>query len=411
MSEAAPTPLRANRDFLLLWLGEASSQLGFQGALVAYPLLVLALTGSAAKAGLVGFARAVPWLLFSLPAGALVDRLNRKRVMVFSDVSASLALLSIPVALWIGELSLAQIVVVAFLEGAFIVFFGIAETAALRSVVPAGQLADAVAANDARAYAARVAGTPLGGVLFGISHALPFLSDALSYLVSSVLVLKTRKDFQETRSRSARSLRLDMAEGAKWLWAQPFLRAALLFVAGSNLVFAGVVLTSVVVAKENGASPALIGAMLALVGVGGILGALAAPWLRRRISPRAVVTGYNWVYVAIILALAVAQHPAVIGSLLGALAFFGPTWNAVVDGYRISIIPDAMIGRVQSFDSLVAFGTASFGPLIAGILLDAFGGGPTLLVLAAIMLTLAVVATLAPALREIDGSPTMRQTA
>src|SRR5947208_3262427 len=161
-------------------MGEGSSRLGFQVALVAYPLLVLALTGSAAKAGLVGFARALPWLLFSLPAGALIDRLNRKHVMVFSDLAAFIALLSIPVAVSMGELSLAQIVIVAFVEGGCLVFFGIAETAALRSVVPTEQLSDAVAANDARAYAARVAGTPLGGALFGLSRALPFLADAVS---------------------------------------------------------------------------------------------------------------------------------------------------------------------------------------------------------------------------------------
>lgn len=397
----APAALRTNRDFLLLWMGEASSRLGFQVALIAYPLLVLALTGSAARAGLVGFARTLPWLLLSLPAGALIDRLNRKHVMVVSDLGACLALLSIPVAVWMGELSLAQIIIVAFLEGGFLVFFGIAETGALRSVVPAEQLPDAVAANDARAYAANVAGNPLGGVLFGLGRALPFLVDAVSYLVSLVLVLATRKDFQETRTRPAQRLRAEVAEGARWLWAQPFLRAALLLVAGSNFVFAAVTLAAIVVAQEQGASPALIGIMLAFVGVGGVLGALVAPWLRRRISPHTVVAGFNWVDLAVILALVVAPHPLVIGALLGALSFFGPTWNAVVDGYRISIIPDALIGRAQSFDSLVAFGTASLGPLIAGFLLEAIGGDGTFLFLAGIMLVLAVVATLARALREM----------
>jgi MFS family permease len=281
----APAALRANRDFVLLWMGEASSRLGFQVALVGYPLLVLALTGSAVKAGLVGFARMLPWFLFSLPAGALIDRLNRKQVMVVSDLGACLALLSIPVAVWMGGLSLAQIIIVAFLEGGFLVFFSIAETGALRSVVPAEQLSDAIAANDARAYAAYVAGSPLGGVLFGLGRALPFLVDAVSYLVSLLLVLATSKEFQETRTRPGQRLRAEVAEGARWLWAQPFLRAALLLVAGSNFVFAAVTLAAIVVAREQGASPALIGVMLAFVGVGGLLGALAAPWLRRRISP------------------------------------------------------------------------------------------------------------------------------
>jgi predicted MFS family arabinose efflux permease len=388
-------------------MGEASSRLGFQVALVAYPLLVLALTGSAAKAGLAGFARTLPWLLLSLPAGALIDRLNRKQVMVFSDLGACIALLTIPVAVWMGRLSFAQVVVVAFVEGGCLVFFRIAETGALRSVVSAEQLPDAVAANDARAYAAQVAGTPLGGALFGLSRALPFLVDGLTYLVSLALVLATRKDFQEQRAPSVRRLRAEMAEGARWLWAQPFLRTALLLVGASNLVFAGLVLAAVVVAKEQGASPVLIGVMLASVGIGGILGALAAPWLRRRITPRAVVVGFNWIYVVVLVGLVEAPDALVIGALLSALSFFGPTWNAVVDGYRISIIPDALIGRAQSFDSLVAFGTASLGPLIAGVLLEVIGGDGTFLVLAAFMLVLAIVSSLTGALREMGRTDTI----
>ena len=104
-------------------MGEATSRIGVQIALIAYPLLVLALTGSAAKAGIVAFARTVPWLLFSLPAGALIDRFNRKSIMIFADLGAAVALLSIPVAAWLDSLSLAQIVLVAFADGACGVFF------------------------------------------------------------------------------------------------------------------------------------------------------------------------------------------------------------------------------------------------------------------------------------------------
>ena len=238
-------------------MGQVSSRLGFQVALVAYPLLVLALTGSATKAGLVGFARLVPWFLFSLPAGALIDRWNRKWVMVAADAGACLALATIPVALWLGELSLAHLLVVAFAEGACYVFFSIAETGALRSVVPAEQLPDAVAANNAREYAAYVAGNPLGGALFGLGRGLPFLVDALSYLASLVLVLATKTEFQERRETSARTvrrLRTEVAEGAAWLWAQPFLRTALLLVGGSNLVFAAVNLAAIVVERPRSRS-------------------------------------------------------------------------------------------------------------------------------------------------------------
>jgi predicted MFS family arabinose efflux permease len=402
---AEATALRANRDFVLLWLAEATSGVGLQVAVVAYPLVVLALTGSAAAAGIVGFARTLPWLLFSVPAGALIDRLNRKRVMLGADAVASVALATIPVAVWLGSLSVTQVAIVAFVEGTCAVFFQIAETAAVRMVVPAEQLPDAIAANDARAYAARVAGTPIGGALLAASRALPFAADAFSYFASLVLVLATRKDFQEERSSLRRPrFAAEVAEGGRWLLAQPFLRTALVLVGGGNFAFAGVTLAVIVVAKEKDASPVLVGVMLAFGGVGGLIGAVAAPWLRRRVTPRLIVVGINWLDAGLFAAMALAPDALVLGVLLAAISFIGPTWNAVVDGYRISIIPDPLIGRVQSFDSLVAFGCASLGPLVAGLLLAGVGGDATFLLFAAFMLVLAFTSTILSALHEIDAS-------
>ena len=397
--------LRANRDFVLLWVGEASSQLGLQIAVVAYPLLVLGITGSAALAGVVGFARTLPWLVLSLPAGALIDRLNRKSVMVLADGLASAALISIPICIWLVVLTVPQISVVAFVEGACIVFFHIAETAAVRSVVRAEQLPDAIAANDGRAYAARITGTSVGGALFGLSRALPFLMDSISYVASLFLVSATRQDFQEPRAARRSHFVADVAEAARWLWAQPFLRTALLLVGASNLAFAGVTLAAVVVAKNQGSSPFAVGLMLAFGGVGGMLGAIAAPHLRRRLSPRLVVVGINWIDAVVIAAFAIAPDALVLGALLALLSFAGPTWNAVVDGYRISIIPDALIGRAQSLDSLVAFGSASLGPLLAGVLLEAFGGDTTFVLFAGLMLGVGIASTVVGALRQLDAAP------
>ena len=397
--------LRANRDFVLLWLGEASSRLGLQIAVVAYPLLVLGLTGSAAQAGVVGFARTLPWVVLSVPAGALIDRLNRKSVMVIANGVASLALVSIPICIWLDVLTLGQIAVVAFVEGGCIVFFHIAETAAVRSVVPAEQLPDAIAANDARAYAARVTGTPVGGALFGLSRALPFLVDSVSYVASLALVVATRKDFQEQRTSRRRHFVAEVAEAGRWLWAQPFLRTALLLVGASNLAFAGVTLAAIVVAKNKGSSPFEVGLMLAFGGVGGIVGAIAAPHLRRRVSPWLVVVGINWIYGLLIAAFAIAPDALVLGALLAVLSFVGPTWNAVVDGYRISIIPDALIGRAQSFDSLIALGSASLGPLLAGVLIEGFDSDTTFVLFAGFMLAVAIASTVLPALREMDAHP------
>jgi len=172
--------LARNHDFMLLWSGEALSQLGSQASTVAFPLLVLTLTGSAAKAGIVGLAKWLPLAVMALPAGVLADRLDRKRLMIACDAGRALLLASIPIALAVGQPPFAQVAGVAFLDGCLFTVTYVAERGALRHVVPAEQLPAAVAQNEARAFAANILGPPLGGLLFAAARGLPFLADAVS---------------------------------------------------------------------------------------------------------------------------------------------------------------------------------------------------------------------------------------
>ena len=165
--EAGPVPLRRNRDFVLLRIGQALSTVGSEASGIAYTLLVLALTDSPAKAGVAGFARLVPYALFALPAGVAVDRCNRKWLMIWSDVVRVVALAFLGVVVATGHATFAQVVIVAFIEGTMFVIFNIAEIGAVRSVVPGPQLQHAFAAEQARLSSVYLAGPPLGGVLFG----------------------------------------------------------------------------------------------------------------------------------------------------------------------------------------------------------------------------------------------------
>jgi len=395
-------PLRGNRDFMLLWGGEAVSALGWRVANVAFPLLVLAETGSPARAGLVGFLGLLPWLVFSLPAGALVDRWHRRRVMIVAYLGGFVAIASVPAAIWLDFVSLPFLGAVAFVDGAFFVFFRLAETGAIRAVVPSGQLPDAVAQNEAREYAASLAGPPLGGILFGIDRALPFILDAVSYLVAFVFLLGVRGELQERRERPSRSLGAEIHEGLVWLWERPFMRVSLALVAGSNLVAAALALVLIVDARDQGASPALVGVMLGTGAAGGLLGALAAPRLRRVIPGRAIVVGFPWLGAAVLSLLAVAPHPLLLGLLYAVWLFFGPVWNAIVDGYRISVVPDELQGRVEGVASLVSFAVLPLGPLAAGFALETVGPDATLLVFGAWLLALGLAGTVSSALRELD---------
>lgn len=256
-----PGVLGRNREFMLLWSGQALSGLGSQISLVAYPLLVLALTGSPAKAGVVGFAKTVPVVLFALPAGVLADKLDRKLLMVSCDGLRAVALASIPAALAAGTVPYPLIVAVAFIDGAGFTVAYVAERGALRQLVSPEQLGEAVARNESRFFGAMLVGPPLGGLLFGLGRAIPFLTDAISYTASTVSMLLIKSDFQEARVDSDPA---GVREGLRWLWREPFFRSCSLLFAGSNPIFTGVYLLVVVLAKRHGASAALVGIMLGI---------------------------------------------------------------------------------------------------------------------------------------------------
>jgi MFS family permease len=393
-------PLRANRDFRLLWFGSVVSVLGSRASAIAYPLLVLALTGSPADAGLAGFAATIPYLLWQLPAGALVDRWNRRFIMIACDAGRAVALASIVLALALDRITLAQIVIVSFIEGSLYVFHSLAEPAAVRNLVHSTHLPLALSQIEARERSAALLGQPLGGFLFDLGRAVPFLADALSYLASLTALLLIRSRFQGERPPARSALVAEIAQGLAWLWRQPFLRASALLIAGSNLLFQALNLLVIVIAREHGASSTAIGLLLAGFGVGGVLGSLAAPWFQRRLSTKAIVIGANWVWALALPGIGLADNLVVLGALLALMAFVGPLWNVTMDVYRLLITPDELQGKVGSVISLLAWGAMPLGSLLAGYLLDGFGSWMTALVLSVGMAAIAVAASVSPAIRQ-----------
>ncbi len=392
-------PLRRNRDFILLQAGQALSTAGSESTALAYPLLVLAVTHSPAKAGIVGFARILPYALFALLAGVAADRWNRKRLMLLADAIRALAVGSLVVALALHDLSFVQIPIVAFVEGTCFVFFNIAETGALRSVVPTRQLPEAAAAEQARMSAVVLSGPPLGGALFGLGRALPFLVDTLSYAFSIVSLLAMRTPFQEVRELEEGGIGERIKEGVAWLWRQPFLRTCALIFAGSNFAFEAVFLVFIVVGRRQGLSGGEIGGLIAVFGACALAGSLVSPLFQRLASMRTIVLGNLWLSLGL---GAFVFEPNVFVLLAGALpvAFFNPTLNAVVIGYRMGVTPDRLVGRVNSVARNLALIAQPLGPLAAGLLLGAFSARTTVVVLLGCWLALAVWGTLSPSIRN-----------
>jgi predicted MFS family arabinose efflux permease len=388
------TSLWRNRDYMLLWSGQVVSTLGSSASQVVYPLLILALTGSPAAAGIAASARALPYILFSLPVGALVDRWDRRRVMIWADIGRAVAVASLPVALAFDALSLAQIYAVCFVEGTLFVFFNLAEVAALSRVVPAQQFPQATAQNEAAFGAANIVGPSFGAALFqAIGRGTPFLANSISFLVSAASVALLRADFRNAEEAPRRHLSVEIVEGLRWMWNTPLVRTMAFLTGGMNLVATAAPLIVIVIAKHLGATPAQIGLIFSTEAVGGVVGSIIGGHIQRRFSFTQVIVFVVWANAVLFAAYGVSSRVIVLGVVASLICMLGPIYNVVQFSYRLALIPDNLQGRVNSAFRLLAFGFNPIGAALSGWLLENAGIGTTIVTFALWSSGLALVAT------------------
>ena len=399
-----------NRDFALLTTGQLLSTLGSQLTTIAFPLLVLAVTHSPAKAGLVAFARLIPFALFTLRAGVAADRWNRKRVMILADGVRALALASLVVAIVLDEVAFWHVVVVAFVEGAGSTLFVAAQPGALRAVVPRRQLPDAISVQGAQRATVRLAGPPLGAALFGLGRAVPFLVDAGSYAFSILSLLAMRTPFQEERQVQVARLRSQIAEGFGFLWSRPFLRTCAFLYGLGNFTIPSVLFVIVVVGERQGLSSGEIGVLIGAFGVCTLIGSLVSPLFRRSLSMRTILLLELWTGLGSVLFIVWPNVYVLTASILPQ-ALTLPVTDSVVFAYGIAVTPDRLLGRVESVRNNIALLIAPLGPLVAGFLLSTVSAPMTISVFAVVTLTLALWATVSPSIRnapsldELDDHP------
>lgn len=389
-----------NRDYLLLWSGQLVSDTGTGISQIAYPLLVLAITGSPVQAGLVGALRSLTYVLVILPAGAWLDRWDRKRVMILCDVGRALVLASVFVTLAFGRLTITQLYITGFVEVLLGTFFDIAELSCLPQVVQQEQLPEALGRTQATTGVMNLLSPPLGGALFALRPLLPFLVDAVSYIASVCSLLFIRTPFQQQRDAPARNLRVDIAEGLRWLWHQPLLRTMALLTAGNIFFGAGQPLIVIVVAQQHHASAAIIGLIFGIAGIGSILGSLVVGRVHQRVSFAQMIVSLLWLYAALWLPLALLPSPPVLGLILALLFFIGPFYNVTYVSRRLAMTPDVLQSRVNSVARLLGLGFAPLGLALTGLLLQY--GGPELTILLSVggQVLLALAATLNPHIRR-----------
>lgn len=391
-------PLRRNRDFLLLQSGLLLSSAGSQMTAIAYPLLVLSLTGSAAKAGVVAFVRLFGMALFALPAGLAADHWNRKRLMIAAHAVRALAIGTLGAWIALDEIAYWAIPVVAFVEGAGAALFGAAQSGAFRAVVPTQQLPSAVAVVTGREAAVGVASPALGGALFGIARALPFFVHAALYVFSTVALHAMRTPFQEERSADPAPLRTRLAEGVRFLWDNPFLRTVALLFGLANFIGPGVMLAIVVIGEEQGLTGGEVGLLLSAFGAGVLAGAFLSPVVRRRLPVRGVLLLELWTWTGC-AAFVIWPNVYVLAASILPTALVIPSTDSVVHSYRYAMTPDRLQGRVGSAWMTIGLFIAPLGPLVAGLMLDVASARETIAVFAAVGLVLALWGTLSRSIR------------
>ncbi|MFE9427380.1 MFS transporter [Kitasatospora sp. NPDC006697] len=406
-SPAAPpltvtVPLHRNRDFALLWTGQAVSTLGTELSAIGFPLLVLALTGSAGRAGLVGSAELVAMLCMLLPAGRAVDRRPRKRIMVASSLVQLVAVGSVSAAVLAGRAHLLHLAVAGAVAGAASAFYIGANRGAVRRIVPPTQLGQALSRTQARDQAAAVLGPPAGGGLFGLSRALPFGLDALSFGVVALAAALVRAPLDPEPPAEPAPARPPLTAGLRFVLADRYLRTVAVWAAAINAIATGMMLAVIVLARHRGAGPATIGAITATFAIGGLAGALLAPRLIERHSNRLLVLVASWLLVPCAAVMVLVPAPWLIG-VAGAVSVgaIAPV-NVVLLSRAYALAPHHLQGQAGNAMLLLGSSVKWSAPAVFGVLADSLGPVAAVLIGAGLYAATAVWLQGRGELRELD---------
>lgn len=374
----ASASLWRNRDYLLLWSGQALSNIGGAVSALAFPLLVLAVTHSPAQAGFVAALRALPALFMTLPAGALVDRWDRRRIMLACDTGRLLSLASIPIAYALGGLTIWQLCIAAFIEGALMVVFELARTAAVAQVVTHAQFNSAVTQDEMVEGVTGLVGPSLAGALYTLGAMIPFLTDVASYIISLVTLALIRTPFQGERETAAPHLWADISSGVRWVWRQPFILTMTLLMGAGALVFPGATLIVIVLAQRAGASAWVIGLIFAVEGFAAVLGSWFAARFGHHLTVGHSVLVTRWFFALIWPFYALTPVPAALAAISFGTGFVDPLEDIAYFSHRLRLIPDELKGRVISVCRLVPGVVRPLGLALTGLLIQRLGVFPTI---------------------------------
>lgn len=385
-------PLWRNRNFVLLWVGQGLSDAGGAASALAYPLLILALTGSPATAGLVGTIAAGVGVAARVPAGALVDWRDRRRVMIGCDTVRLACVGGLAAAVAAGRIWWPVVLAIACVDAVGGVLLDAAAYAVMPVVLPDEQLEAGWAAVQARGQASSIGGPPLGGALFDVARSLPFVADAISYLISVGSLAFLRGEFRAEATSGRERLHRRVREGFAHIWRTPVLRAFAIQTPLVNFAYSGVIFTVPVALRVHGVSGAVIGAVLVTLSVGPLLGATIAPWISRRVPLQVLVTAIPLSSTVLFGTAAVLVPSPWMAVPLAGVGFLAPAANVALMARITRSVSGDLLGRIFSNLQFCAWSLGAVAPLIAGVLVARANGHVAIAVFVVADVVAAVVA-------------------
>lgn len=365
------------RDFRWLLASSWTSNAGDGIALAAAPLLIASMTSSPILVASGAVLQFLPWLIFGLHAGAVADRFDRRRLVMFANAARAVVLAALCAFLLTGTANIGIVLAVAFLYGTAEVFVDTASTTLLPMIVKHNDLGTGNARLQAGYLVAnQFAGPPVGAFLFAAGSALPFLVEVVCVLLAVALISRMALTPVPPRAGSVEKthVRADIAEGVRWMWRNPPVRMLVLIILTFNITWAAPWGVLVLYATEHLHMGAVgYGALTTAAAVGGIISTLSFGWLERHVSFAALMRIALTLEVLVHLAFAltsVAWVALVIMFVFGAYAF---VWGTISTTVRQRLVPRELQGRVASVNMVGLFAGMVIGQALGGVIAQLWG--------------------------------------
>lgn len=386
-----PDSLLRNRDFQFLAVGQGLSVLGSSAAAVTLPLLVLAVTRSPLRVGLVEAVWTGSVAIAYLAAGPIADRFRRRAIMLWCEYGRTVASAAFAATIMAGKTPMPVLLGAGVVLGLLTAPFATVGLACVRAIVPDGKLTDALAVSNVRNQVAGLLGPLAGGFLFTLGPSLPYWLNTGSFAVSVASVHALRTHLSGAGGGES-GWWTAFAEGIRFLWRDRVLRSVTVIASAQNLVVDGISLTVVVRCTRLGMSSVSIGVLYDCWATGALIGALAAPRLLDRTSLRSLLTASGAVCTVAVPLMAASNGIVVLAPLLAGCASAVSLSSSVITLIRVTHMPDHLQGRAQGAAGLLLMGAPPVGAALAGLLIEHFSATISFLSFAAVLVVLTVPA-------------------